>query len=116
MMKSMPFNTQPFIPARTIDPERTFVLIDSSDVYGGTFFICWITLPTDLKNWDFKKKKKGFCLTSLQNCLFLVSSRIIKKIIILKHYSALVNYVKNMIHGAYVFFFCDRESEKFQQM
>ena len=22
------------------------------------FFICWITLPADLKNWDFKKKKK----------------------------------------------------------
>ena len=21
-------------------------------------FICWITLPADLKNWDFKKKKK----------------------------------------------------------
>ena len=21
------------------------------------FFICWITLLTDLRNWDFKKKK-----------------------------------------------------------
>ena len=21
------------------------------------FFICWITLPADLKNWDLKKKK-----------------------------------------------------------
>ena len=27
---------------------------------GDTFFVCWITLPADLKNWDFKKKKKDF--------------------------------------------------------
>ena len=24
-------------------------------VFGQTFFICWIMLPADLKNWDFKK-------------------------------------------------------------
>ena len=23
---------------------------------GQTFLICWITLPADLKNWDFKKR------------------------------------------------------------
>ena len=22
------------------------------------FFICWITLPADMKSWDFEKKKK----------------------------------------------------------
>ena len=25
---------------------------------GHTFFICWIMLSADLKNWIFKKKKK----------------------------------------------------------
>ena len=32
----------------------------------------------------FQKKKQGFCLTPQQNCLFLVSSEITKKIIILE--------------------------------
>ena len=26
------------------------------ETLGETFFICWITLPTDLKNWDLEKK------------------------------------------------------------
>ena len=87
---------------------------------GETFFICWITLPADLKNWDFKKrrKKKGFCLTPLQNCSFLASSETNKKIVTLKLHSASVDYIKIMINGVYVFFFifCDRQSENFQLM
>ena len=31
---------------------------NKSKYLGHTFLICWITLPADLKNWDFKKKKK----------------------------------------------------------
>ena len=69
------------------------------------FFICWITLPADLKIWDSKKKKNQFCPSLLQNCLFLVSSEITLKIIILKHHSGLVNHVKIMINRVHVFFF-----------
>ena len=57
------------------------------------FFICPITLPADLKNWDFKKEK-GYCQISPQNCLFLVSLEIASNFFSL--------------------FFCDRRSEKFQ--
>ena len=61
--------------------------------------------------------KNGFCLTSLQNCLFLVSSEFSEKIIILKHYSALLNYTKIKInmHIFWLFnFFLRSRSEKFQ--
>ena len=70
-------------------------------------------LSADLKDWDFKKD--GFCPTLLQNCLLSVSSEITLKIIILKHHSGLVNYVKIMINGYnnFFFFFCVRRSEKF---
>ena len=61
--------------------------------------------------------KNGFCLTSLQNCLFLVSSEFSEKIIILKHYSALLNYTKikiNMhIFWFLNFFFCDPDLKNF---
>ena len=33
-------------------------------IFGHTFLICWITLPADLKNWDFKKKKGGIWRSS----------------------------------------------------
>ena len=86
------------------------------------FFICWITLPADLKNWDLKKKKntqKGFCLTPLQNCSFLASSEITEKMIISKLHSALANYVGITINGSmsfFSFFLSDCRSDKFQLM
>ena len=85
---------------------RTHVNATLGETFFYKFFICWITLPTDLKNWDFKKKKeKGFCLAPPLNCSFLASSEITKKIIISKHHSALVNYIKIMVNGVHVFFF-----------
>ena len=58
------------------------------------FFFCWITLPADLKKWAFKKRKeKEFCLTSSQNCLFWCGQKS-QRIIILKYYSASLNYIK----------------------
>ena len=50
------------------------------------------------------KKKKGFCLTPLQNCSFLAWSEIIEKIIISKHYSAAANYIKITMNGVQVLF------------
>ena len=35
------------------------------------FFICWITLPADLKNLYFEKMEGGFCPAPMQSCLFL---------------------------------------------
>ena len=29
------------------------------DCLGETFFVCWITLPADLKNWDFIRKERS---------------------------------------------------------
>ena len=38
-------------------------------ILGYTFLICWITLPADLKNWNFKKKnKKGFGVPVAKKC------------------------------------------------
>ena len=88
--------------------------VDVNEALCETFFICWIKLPADLKNWNFKKKKKKrFCLKPLQNCLFLMSSEIIEKIIISKYHSALVNHAIIKINGGNVLF-CDRQSEKIQ--
>ena len=33
-------------------------LVNNPVRLGVTFFICWITLPADLKNWDFKNTRK----------------------------------------------------------
>ena len=61
---------------------------------------------------------KRICLKPQQNCLFLVSSEIIEKIIIPNHHSTLVNHTKIMINGVHFFFFffvfvfSDRRSEK----
>ena len=49
----------------------------------------------------------------LRKCLFLVSLEITLKIIILKHHSGMVNYIKIMINRVHVIF-CDRQSEKIQ--
>ena len=83
----------------------------SSIRLGEMFIICWIMSLAYLKSCDFKKKlkkikkeKKAFCPTLPQNCLFLVWSEIILKIVILKHQSALVNYVKYDKYGTSMFF------------
>ena len=42
-----------------------------TDILGETFFIGWITLPTDLKNWDFQKKKKKTILPNIATKLLV---------------------------------------------
>ena len=69
--------------------------------------MCWITLPADLKNREFKQKK-GFCLTSLQNCLFLVSSEMRKLSFQNITHAASINFVKitiNMVHVGFFYLF-----------
>ena len=59
---------------------------------GETFFICWILLPADLKNWDFQKKKKKKILPDITTkFLVSVSLQITEKIIIWKHHTVSVN-------------------------
>ena len=47
----------------------------SSGPYGPIFYflICWITFPTDLKNWDFNKKKKRFGDPAVRNVTMMVA-------------------------------------------
>ena len=46
---------------------------------GETFFICWITLPADLKNWDFKKKPKRILLLTIKKLRFWFYQSLIEK-------------------------------------
>ena len=73
-------------------PLRSLFASNSSVSFlGETFviFICWITLPADLKNWDFEKKKKKKKLpdTIEKMLVFGNVKDYWKKIIISKHCS-----------------------------
>ena len=68
------------------------------------------------KNKNKKTKKKKRILPDILMKLFSVSSEITEKMIVSKHHSASVSYVKIMIKTVHVFIFCDRWSEKFQPM
>ena len=71
------------------------------------FFYLLDYIPNRSQKLEFQKKKKKIaCLTLPQNCLFLASLEIIKKIIISKHHSALVNYIKIMINGVHIIDSC----------
>ena len=103
---------------------------------GETFFICWITLPADLKKRDLKKKKLvrkqidnkfpniGILLFPWKNVMFLfvkfLTYVIMQCYLIKKSSLANITWVRkitvfyDLFHNVFFFsFFCDRRSEKF---
>ena len=84
---------------------------------GETFFICWITLPTDLKNWNFKKRKKKILPDTTMKLFIFGLNRNHQES---NYFETSLSFSK--LHKNYdkwgqsFFFFCDRRSEKFQLM
>ena len=85
--------------------------------------LCLITLPADLKNYDFKKKKKNKILPDTTGKI--LASGIIKnacKIVIgseeIYFFETSINFDKRCENYdtkcPWHFFFCDRQSENFQ--